>query len=224
MTSCSPDPSPPPQPRVLSVEEDLIVLDKPSGWTTHAATADETRCLTLWARTTLDQPDLSPLHRLDRPTSGVILFSAHPHVRGETGKLFAEGLIQKAYVALVHGRTNRKGIIRKALADARRSADLDAVTRFRRTELLGGFSLLEVRPEHGRRHQIRRHLTAIGHPIVGDDRWGRPRQRVPGYPGRLWLHATRLCLPDGRIFDASLATELQTHIELLREPRPLPTA
>lgn len=194
------------------------MLDKPSGWTTHAVGPDEAWCLTRWLRETLGEPELSPLHRLDRPTSGVILFSANPILRGEIGKRFADGRIDKTYRALVHGRTNRKGIIRRALPDARRADDLEAVTRYRQLERLGAFSLLDVRPEQGRRHQVRRHMQAIGHPIVGDLRWGNPRRRVPAFPGRLWLHARRLVFDDGRVFEAELAPELIAHLEALRVP------
>ena len=99
----------------------------------------------------------------------------------------------------------------------RRGRPLPAVTRYRHREALGGFSLVEARPETGRKHQIRRHLHGIGHPIVGDERY-RPRRfkAVPGYPGRLWLHAAALELPDGHTIVAPLPPALMDHLDRLR--------
>jgi 23S rRNA pseudouridine955/2504/2580 synthase len=95
---------------------------------------------------------------------------------------------------------------------------VDAVTRYRLEAWLGPFSLLTVRPETGRKHQIRRHLQTIGHAVVGDDRYPPRRfRKVPGFPGRLWLHANELTLPDGRRFRAPLAAELDDHLRLLLE-------
>lgn len=207
------------KPRLLAREEDgLLVFDKPAGWVVHAAEADETRELLSWAvQAGHAPPEVAPVHRLDRETSGVVLLSADPALRGALGRAFAVGEVHKTYRALVHGRTHRKGIVRRPLADARRGRPLEAVTRYRTLEWLGGFSLVEVRPETGRRHQIRRHLQMIGHPVVGDERYGPRRFRpVPAFPGRLWLHAARLALPDGRVFESSLPPELESHLDALR--------
>lgn len=160
---------------------------------------------------------IAPVHRLDLVTSGVVLYAEDRALRGALGRMFRDGLVEKRYVALVVGRTRKKGVIRKPLADARRGRPLKAVTRYRTREHLGGFSLVSVRPQTGRKHQIRRHLQGIKHPIVGDSRYG-PRRfvPVPAFPGRLWLHAERVTLPDGRSFAAPLAPELADHLAVLR--------
>ena len=108
-----------------------------------------------------------------------------------------------------------EGIIRRPLSYGRGRTQ-PAVTRYRCLAVHGRFSYLEVRPETGRKHQIRRHLHGIGHPLVGDTRY-RPRRfrAVPGFPGRIWLHALRLELPDGRHFEAPLPPELSAHLEVL---------
>lgn len=164
-------------------------------------------------------PSVAPIHRLDRQTSGVVLASTDPALRGEMGRWFAERRVDKVYRCLVHGRPHKGGTISRALVDGRRQAPLPATTRFKRLGVHGRFSYLEIVPETGRKHQIRKHLNLIGHPIVGDRRYRPPkakRQLPPGTPNRLWLHALSLSLPDGRRFEAPLASELAAHLERLR--------
>jgi 23S rRNA-/tRNA-specific pseudouridylate synthase len=161
---------------------------------------------------------VKPLHRLDVDTSGVLLCTADPVERSRVQVLFAEGGVQKTYVALVHGRTHAKGIIRRGLRDARRKSTLEAVTRYTMLESLGFCTLVRVRPETGRKHQVRRHLQGLGHAVVGDRRY-RPKRgrKVLGDPGRLWLHAARLVMPDGTVFEAPLPPELEAHLAVLRQ-------
>ena len=197
-------------PRLIAIEDDVVVVDKPSGWVAHATRDDEPHDLRVWLAEQGHEA-MAPLHRLDRGASGVLLYSAVPAVRSALGAELAAGNVDKRYVALVHGRTHRKGIVRQPLDGQA------AVTRYRLLEPLGGFSWLGVRPDSGRKHQIRRHLNGLGHPIVGDDRY-RPAgfRPVPAYPGRLCLHAERLTLPDGRTFEAPLPLALERCREALR--------
>ncbi|MEN0063710.1 MAG: RluA family pseudouridine synthase [Myxococcota bacterium] len=197
-------------PVVLSADDDLVVVDKPSGWVVHAARQEESHDVLAWL-TSQGHAGMAPLHRLDRGASGVVLFSAVPAIRKAIGAEFASGTVDKRYVALVHGRTHRKGIVRIPVDDQ------VAVTRYRLLEPLGGFSWLGVRPETGRKHQIRRHLHGLGHSIVGDDRYRIPGFiPVPAYPSRLCLHAQKLTLPDGRSFEAPVPEALQRCREALR--------
>lgn len=205
---------------LLTRKGDLWVFNKPSGVLTHPArhdARDPLPDLMSWAVAEAGAPeDIAPCHRLDLATSGVLLASPDPQIRGDIGAMFAAGEVTKKYKALVVGRARKKGIIRKPLTDGRRRRPLDAVTRYRLDGWLGPFSLLTVRPETGRKHQIRRHLQSIGHAVVGDDRYP-PRRfiKVPAFPGRLWLHANELTLPDNRRFRAPLPLELEEHLELL---------
>lgn len=205
---------------LLQRDGDLWVFYKPVGLATHPGDKRVPDLVT-HAREHMDAPgDLSPIHRLDKETSGIVLLSPDAALRGELGKLFAAGTITKRYLALVQGLTHRKGVIRKPLPDARRGQPLPSVTRYRALERLGGFTLLRVRPETGRKHQIRRHLQLIGRPIVGDTRYpGRKRIPVPGFPGRLWLHSLSITLPDGRVFEAPLPKQLVDHLEALGSKR-----
>ncbi|MBW2731274.1 MAG: RluA family pseudouridine synthase [Deltaproteobacteria bacterium] len=203
-------------PRCLHHTGTLLVLDKPSGMAVHRASGDESADLTSWAMEHYDA-GMAPAHRLDRDTSGVVLLSSCPRERAELNQLFAQGDVHKTYLALVLGATRKKGVISRPLPDARRGRALDATTRYKRLEAFGSASLLEVRPETGRKHQIRRHLHTIGHPLVGDRRYRDPRRRrVFAFPGRLWLHACQLELPHGRVFSSPLPKMLTEHLELLR--------
>lgn len=204
------------QPRLIAQDADLWILHKPSGMPVHPA-GDGREDLMGWASQAFgDDCALAPINRLDLETSGLVMCSPDAGLRGELGRALATGLVEKAYMALVHGRTNRKGIIRRALKDGRRGKAIEAVTRYKAVRLLGPVTLLRVRPETGRKHQIRRHLQSVGHAIVGDERYPPERFRpVAGFPGRLWLHACALTLPDGREFVDELPPELEAHLALL---------
>jgi len=215
-------------PTVVFAHGGLVVVNKPAGWVVHPAGRTNAPVVSLWLAAHLGVESAAALQRLDRETSGVVLFATRSEVAGIVSAALARKEVKKQYLALVAGRANDKGIVRVALDDARRGRPLEAVTRYRTLERLGGFSLVQARPEHGRKHQIRRHLASIGHPSVGDTEYGPRRPlRCPGYPGRLWLHAARvelpedmvlpqIVLPDDRSFEAPLAPELLAHLELLR--------
>lgn len=217
-------------PTLLERRGELWVISKPAGWLVHAAGEDPAPQLLPWAVEHLGAPEtLAPIHRLDKQTSGLVLCSGDAATRAQWGEYFAQHELQKTYLALVHGRARRKGIVRKALKDGRRGKPLEAVTRYNLVEWLGPCSLLRLRPETGRKHQLRRHLQGLGHAIVGDDRYPPKRRRaVPGFPGRLWLHASSLEIPGQATFEAPLPPELLQHLELLRghceAPEPAPEA
>ena len=119
------------------------------------------------------------------------------------------------------GHAHKKGVIRVPLSPDDGGAPQAAVTRYRLEEALGAFSLLRCEPETGRKHQLRRHLQGIGLAVVGDTRYPpRRRLRVPAFPGRLFLHAAVLALPDGRRFESPLPPELARCLEALRGGSP----
>lgn len=204
-------------PRLLEARGDLLALYKPAGVAVHPTHDPRIPDLMTWAGQHLGLPDLSPIHRLDRETSGLVLASADPALRGRLGALFAQSLVQKTYQALVFGHPRPEGTIRKPLPDARRGRPLEATTRYTVLEALPGCALLQLHPDTGRKHQLRRHLQAIGFPIIGDTRYPprRPR-RVHAFPGRLWLHALTLLLPDQPPFTAPLPSPLERHLQALR--------
>ena len=207
-----------PTPTLLFADATLVAVDKPTGWLVHPA-GTEAPDLLGWLADQDVPTGLAPVHRLDRGTSGVTMVAPGDHAARWAGA-FASGDADKHYQALVFGVTRDKGTVRRALADGRRGKPLDAVTRYRTVERFTKWSLLAVRPETGRKHQIRRHLQGIGHAVVGDARYPvRGKKTVPAFPGRLWLHAERLTLGE-HDFVAPLPAELADHLAILRERVP----
>lgn len=196
-------------------DEHLVAIDKPPGLLVHrtqlAAREDEAALQLL--RDQLGRP-VWPVHRLDRGTSGVLLFALSPEVASAVGAMFEQGRMHKRYLALVRGwPAADEGLVDHPLArdPEQPSAGqtlLEAQTRWRVLQRLDWpfagdarfattrVALLEAEPLQGRRHQIRRHLKHIAHPILGDATHGKgPLNRaVAGYLGmqRLWLHALSL--------------------------------
>jgi 23S rRNA (uracil1939-C5)-methyltransferase len=162
------EPGPPPAPQVLFEDATSIALNKlPFEPTTPRGEPGSS--LLERARRTLGEPELTPVHALDTTTSGVCWFARRPgHVA-----LLAEALAlgETTYLALARGITHGKGKISRPLVDAGKRRP--AVTRYRRTAVAGGHSLLELHPQQARKHQVRRHLASIGHAVLGDARYGQ---------------------------------------------------
>ena len=211
-------------PRLLTRFGDVFhAFDKPAGLAVHPG-AEGIADLVTWIRKQRSLPrDLRPGHRLDRATSGVVLCGAGKKARAQIAAWWPE--TRKTYLTLVAGVPETPtGTLDTPLRDARRGRPLPAETHYRVEEVLGGFTLLTVELGTGRKHQIRRHLSDAGLPVVGDSRYGpRHPRRVPAYPGRLWLHAWRLELPSRRI-EAHLPEDLSTHLTTLRGGRGHPQA
>jgi tRNA pseudouridine65 synthase len=200
---------------VLHLDEHLVAIDKPPGLLVHrtqlAAHEDEAALQRL--RDQLGRP-VWPVHRLDRGTSGVLLFALSADVASLLGAMFEQGRMQKSYLALVRGwPAEDEGLVDHPLArdpelPSAGQPMLEAQTRWRvlqRQEwpistdprfATTRVALLDVEPQQGRRHQIRRHLKHIAHPILGDATHGKgPLNRVVATHlgrNRRWLHAQRL--------------------------------
>jgi tRNA pseudouridine32 synthase / 23S rRNA pseudouridine746 synthase len=188
------------EPSVLFEDEGLVAVDKPAGMATAAGGGiDDDASLHAWvtrhvgARTYI-------VHRLDRGTSGAIAFAKSAESHRRLSQAFEGREVGKRYLAVVEGHVRRvTGEIAERLrsfGSGRVGVDpkgAEALTRYRRLERLQDADLLEVEPLTGRRHQIRVHCYAIGHPVLGDTRYGAVRP-VGGAP-RLMLHAAELRLP-----------------------------
>ncbi len=204
------------EPREMALEipyEDryLLVVDKPAGLVTHPAPGhgDDTLVHGLLARGIAGGDPRRPgiVHRLDRDTSGLMVVARDEETHRLLAEMLARHQVERVYITLVHGLfETREGTVEAPVgrdpAHRQRMAvsagGRDAVTHFRvlRSWDRGpsgggdGYSLLEVRLETGRTHQIRVHLAAIGHPVAGDAVYGRRRDELE--VGRQFLHSARL--------------------------------
>ena len=230
--------------QILYQDRDVIVVDKPAGMVVHPAAGHASGTLVNALLHHVD--DLSGIggekrpgivHRLDRGTSGLMVIAKNDAAHEELARQFHDREVEKEYVVLVWGvvqagrridapigrdPANRK----KMSARARRSRE--AVTRIVRPEHLNpAVTLAQIAIHTGRTHQIRVHLSAIGHPVVGDPLYGGVHRRVPGdvravtHLQRPFLHAAKLAFrhpADGRRmeFTSELPDDLQQVLDELR--------
>ena len=190
--------------KILHLDADLLVVDKPSGLLTVGTDRDKARTahsfLNDWVRkgNPKSRERVYVVHRIDRETSGLLVFA-----RSEAAKAFLQSHwdeAEKSYLAIVHGLvTPAAGTIRSTLVESSAmrvystqdaAAGKLAVTDYRVLRTTRGMSLLDIRLQTGRKHQIRVQMADLGHPLVGDDRYGRPDRAA-----RLALHACELTIP-----------------------------
>jgi len=232
---------------ILHSDAALLVVDKPAGLLAHGTSSSKGATL-LGALALQGESGLHLVHRLDRETSGVVALGKTREAGRNLSEAFASGRAVKTYVAVVFGEVrDEEGEIDLPLGAARGSAvhikqGIDPIagkparTRYRVLERIPGFTLLELRPRTGRRHQLRVHLQAAGHSIVGDKLYGtreshHPRFITSGFDAKMrrellaerqLLHALRLEIPhpiDGRpiAFEAPLPADIEA---FLRRPGP----
>ena len=183
----------------LWIDDALLALDKPAGLLcVPGRGADKLDCLATRAQACW--PDALVVHRLDMATSGLVLMARGAAMQRTLSLAFAERRVDKRYVAVVHGRlAPAEGCIDLPLAAdwpnrPRQQVDHErgkpSLTHYRvlSHDAAAGTTRVELRPITGRSHQLRVHLQALGHPIVGDALYG-PQ---PPKAGRLMLHAQRL--------------------------------
>jgi tRNA pseudouridine65 synthase len=233
---------------VLYRDEHLVVVNKPSGLLVHRSPIDrhERRFALQIVRNQLGQ-HVYPLHRLDKPTSGALALALDAAAARVLAKAFAMGGVRKTYLALVRGWPVSSGTIDRPLAtvaDAMvptgvSSEPRAAVTHYLRLAMYeidervdryptSRYALIELHPESGRRHQLRRHLAGASHPIVGDTTYGKARhnrlfERRFGLR-RLLLACTRLEFRTRLhaaplVIEAPLAVDFATLLERLEECR-----
>lgn len=203
---------------ILFHDDYLVAIHKPSGLLVHRTALDarEERFAVQLLRDQIGR-HVHPAHRLDKGTSGILLFALERETAGRMGALFERQEVSKHYLAVVRGHPPETGridhpLVRRFDPVERMASTADltpqsAVTHFRRlatTELphrvdrypSSRYALVELRPETGRRHQLRRHLKHLSHPIIGDATFGKGRhnrlfQTLFGSQ-RLLLACTRL--------------------------------
>lgn len=238
-----------PEPKILYENDDVLIIDKPAGLLVHGIydkSGPKHREMTVvdWAIRRVpeiakvgDDPVRRPgvVHRLDRETSGVLVIAKNNPAFVFLKREFQDQKAEKIYTALVWGAVKgESGRIEKPISikdgSVKRTVFKGKMTRAAITEYrvlerfesaAGPLTLLEVRPKTGRTHQIRVHLSSLGHQVVGDKLYGK-KGSLPNLP-RHFLHAgsLTLTLPGGKKFTATapLPQELDAAIRALRDPR-----
>ena len=192
--------APGPGLNVLYQDDVLLAVNKPSGLLVHRGWGRDETVLVDQVREALGVPVVHPLHRLDRQTSGVVLFALNPDVAARMGDAFESGAVEKRYLALVRGVAPDQGRIDHPLPRREGGPRVPAVTEFRRLAEAATeprhVSVVEAIPRTGRLHQVRRHLKHIDHHVIGDANYGKGavnRALAERYGlGRMALHAARL--------------------------------
>lgn len=173
----------------------LLAVDKPAGLAVHRGMARDRAVALQWVRDQVGR-HVHAVHRLDRATSGVLLFALDPVSARRMQERFEVGAVEKRYLALVRGIPPEAGVIDHPIPRDVDGPRAPAVTEFRRLATFERYALVEARPRTGRRHQIRRHFKHISHPLIGDVRYGKGehnrlfRERFGLH--RLALHALEL--------------------------------
>lgn len=180
---------------IIYQDEHLVAINKPSGLLVHRSHIDphETEFAVQHLRDQIQQY-VYPVHRLDKPTSGILLFALNEQCAQLISQQFLDHSINKQYLAVVRGYTARSGhinhplkVIRDKIADKHKSRDKppqEAITDYQTLAQIelpykvekyptSRYSLVRLKPKTGRKHQLRRHMKHISHPIIGDPKYGR---------------------------------------------------
>jgi 23S rRNA pseudouridine1911/1915/1917 synthase len=227
---------------IIYEDDDLLVVNKPAGMVVHVGAGVKSGTLVNAllhhvGKLSTAGGELRPgiVHRLDRMTSGLVVVAKNDSAHRELSAQFKSREVHKTYLALVHGRlTDLHGEISTSVGrDPKRRIRMrpggigarEASTRYRLLRRFRHFTLLEAEPRTGRTHQIRVHLSSIGHPVVGDTLYGAPARlridtREEKTLERNFLHATALALRHPRTqerlsFKAALAPELEDFLKRL---------
>jgi 23S rRNA pseudouridine955/2504/2580 synthase len=194
------------QQGVLFEDDAFLILNKPAGFAVHGGSGVSSGIIEGLRLIRPEAHFLELVHRLDKDTSGCLLIAKKRSALRKLHELFREDNIHKTYTALLAGQWARKKLVVNAplLKNISQggermvvisSAGKEAETLFRRLKLFADSTLVEASPKTGRTHQIRVHAASLGHPIVGDERYGRDDInkgfRTRGYK-RMFLHATTL--------------------------------
>jgi 23S rRNA pseudouridine1911/1915/1917 synthase len=230
--------------KIIHEDDTLLVVEKPAGMTVWKEGPGEDKTV---GDAILEQfPNLQALgekrrygilHRLDKDTSGILLVAKTPEAFSFFQKQFQDRAVQKKYLCLAEGNVKEeKGrietLLGRSLSDKRKQkvfipgepgseSKREAITEYRVQERYPGYTLLEMYPKTGRKHQLRVQLASLGHPIVGDKLYGFKNQKILSELQRHFLHASSLKInyPDGTVqeFTSELPEDLKSILHNLKQ-------
>ena len=155
----------------------LLVLEKPAGVPTQPDFHERGRSFVKKAFAKPGNVFLEPIHRLDKPVGGLVLFARTSKALSRLNAQMRARQLEKKYRALVEGEVDEEGVLEHQLLHGSHRALVDprgktAILRYKRMQVIDNQSLVEIKLETGRYHQIRAQFAAIGHPVVGDEKYG----------------------------------------------------
>jgi 23S rRNA pseudouridine955/2504/2580 synthase len=171
---------------ILYEDEQMIVMNKPCGIPVHSGSGQSVGVIEAF-RQIYDNPYLDLAHRIDKETSGCLVIAKTRAFLKEFHDLFREQKVEKTYLALVKGKMREDKHLEKMDVDGKESETL-----FVRLKTYINATLVEAYPKSGRTHQIRLHAEAMGHPIIGDEKYGDINFNKTVGARRLFLHASEL--------------------------------
>ena len=194
---------------IIDEDERWIVLNKPAGLAVHGGTGLGYGVIDA-VKLVFDDPTISLVHRLDKATSGVMVLAKNRLASVHFQQALVDGKVRKRYVAVLCGHLKKSRTVtarlrkthptpneNRVIVDA--SSGKTALTRISRNRSGKGFTLADIEIETGRTHQIRVHAASVGHPVLGDERYGNPslnqEAKQRGYH-RMYLHASEICFVD----------------------------
>ncbi|WP_445114890.1 RluA family pseudouridine synthase [Acinetobacter sp. WZC-1] len=212
--------------RVIYEDEGLMVVNKPSGIAVHGGSGMAYGLIEA-LRIATAKPYLELIHRIDRDTSGLVMISKKRSTLKMLQDLLREHKISKTYAAIVKGQVSLDKqlidapLLRYELSNGERRVRVsrdgkDSKTQWNVAERFRHATLIHASPLSGRTHQIRVHGLSIGHPLVGDDKYGHQTEYRGSEARRLCLHAMRLEIPGYPVMEAPLPEDMQSLLAQLR--------
>jgi len=228
---------------IIYQDDQIIAVNKSSGISIGGDRWDESKeRLDRLIERDLQIPKIYTVHRIDKETSGLVVFAKDSETHRSLSMAFEQRDVKKLYIAIVHGRPSWKETScdlplipngnKKHMTIIDKYRGKKSFTGFICMFSAGNFSVLQAIPQTGRIHQIRVHLTALGHPVVCDELYGKNnpiklssfKRAYRGDPyeerpllDRLGLHALELTLPDSRVLEAPLSKDMSSLIKQLEK-------
>ncbi len=211
---------------ILFRDASVLVINKPANIAVHPGFGDDNTLDKYFPKLQFGLPMVPQLaHRLDRATSGCLVLGRHKQALARLQHLFSTQQIEKTYLAVVVGKPQDEGTIELKLAKQEKAkhrwwmkvdeAGQDARTDYKLLKTNGGISLVELSPKTGRTHQLRVHMAAIGHPILGE--WVYQGDTVMPQKAQLQLHASKIALPYSEKKTIHAEAPLPEHMETMLE-------